>query len=314
MRLVASEPAFGGVSGRGGTPARSHYTPPMLDSLRRFGGLFGGLTIAALLGGMTARFAAGPRGTSTAVLSVASSPGTAIAAVFVLVLALALLAVVVSRLVNSAVGLFVFGVGIAIFSMRCGAIADATLNGAAATNIALETLVWGAVLLGITFVLLRLGGRLPDIPISEPLFRGALANRALIGCAAAIFAPVAVWLVLRNDLKGQAIAAAVIAGLITGLFGRLWAPRAQPILLPAAAVVAIGAAQLVAAMRVEGSMLEIFDRGLLPRVLAALPMDVAGGVAVGVAMGLGWARSFGGDAAATESLGTAPLPQNPLLR
>lgn len=285
----------------------------MLDSLRRFGGLFGGLAIAALLGGMAARFAAGPRGTSTAVLSVASSPGTAIAAVGAFVVALTALAVVVSRLVNSAVGLFVFGVGIAVFSMRCGAIADAILNGAPALTIALETLVWSAVLLGVTFVLFRVGGRLPDIPEQEPLVRGAIANRALVGCAAAIVAPIAVWLILRNDLKGQAIAAAVIAGMLTGLFGRLWAPRAQPVLLPAAALVAIGVAQLVAAVRLEGPILEVFDRGLLPRVLAALPMDVAGGVAAGVAMGLGWARSFGGDAAAAESAGTSATTQNPLL-
>ncbi|MFO0874577.1 MAG: hypothetical protein U0575_11490 [Phycisphaerales bacterium] len=38
--------------------------------------------------------------------------------------------------------------------------------------------------------------------------------------------------------------------------------------------------------------LDLFIQGNWPRVLAAMPVDVAAGALAGTALGLGWARSF----------------------
>ena len=101
----------------------------------------------------------------------------------------------------------------------------------------------------------------------------------------------AVWLLSTNDLKGQAIFAATVGGLFAGLLGRIAAPRIQPVLLFASPVIIGGLGQLQASMA-GGDGIAAFVTGTSPHLGMPMPMDFAAGSLMGVAMGLGWSRSF----------------------
>ena len=92
--------------------------------------------------------------------------------------------------------------------------------------------------------------------------------------------------------KGQAIGASAIAGVITAVIGRMIAPRAQPILLFAMPAFAIGAAQLALAFIAPMSPDIAFVNATLSPIQVPMPMDIAAGSLIGVAIGLGWTKGL----------------------
>ncbi|MEE2896030.1 MAG: hypothetical protein VX726_09865, partial [Planctomycetota bacterium] len=102
----------------------------------------------------------------------------------------------------------------------------------------------------------------------------------------------AVWLLLINDLKGQAIGAVVVGGILAGMGARLLSPLAQPILIFATPVLAGALGYAIAAAMQSGSPDEMFVLNTLPRFGRPMPLDYVGGSLVGVAIGLGWSRGM----------------------
>lgn len=283
-------PSSAGSAG-GVARQRGLYHRPMRESLRRHGGLFGGLIVAALIGGVAAKWLPGmmgPRGVPGPLLML----GIGAFSVLLVVAALTVVAIVVARLLNTAVGFFVLGAGLCVLGMQCGAAADIAFGGRAATAGGVETIVWALLVAGASGAIFTWGGPLPDVESEGTLWNSSFSPRALVGAVAAVAAVPALWIVLRNDLKGQAIAAAIVGGMAAGLFGRLWSPRTQPLLLFPATVLALGIAQLVVAQLLDGPLDVAFVKGTASRLLFVPPIDLAGGAVVGVAMGLGWAKSF----------------------
>jgi hypothetical protein len=142
----------------------------------------------------------------------------------------------------------------------------------------------------------RIAGPLPNIAhgtakdafspreVFTPLtLRSAFAGAAVI--------PV-VWLLLFNDLKGQAIAATTIGAVVAGMAGRLLSPQTQPILLFAAPVVFGALGYAIALTMFSGPIEELFVADMLPRIARPMPLDYAAGALMGVAIGLGWSRGF----------------------
>ena len=281
----------------------------MIDGLRRNGGLFGGIVVAALIGGFSASWMIGARGVPGPLLLLGGEVGggAPLAALAILLL-LTLVAVVVARLCNAAVALFVLGCGLAVLAMRSGGAVDLAFGGVAPARIGMETIAWAAAVGVSTLAIFRFGGMLPDVHAEGSPMGSAFSKQALVACAAGVLAVPVALVVFRNDLKGQAIAAATIAGMVVGTAGRLWSPRTQPILLVSAAILALGVAQMVMARLLPGAMDVSFVKNVVPRLLLAAPIDLAAGAAAGVGMGLGWAKSFmreqkaGTGGAAGESL------------
>jgi hypothetical protein len=279
----------------------------MTELVRRYGGLFGGIILAALLGGMAVSWMIGARGLPGPLLLLGRHvAGGAIAPVLLLLAMLTAVGIVVARLLNAAVALLVMGCGLGVLAMQAGGASDLAFCGAPAARIGAESVLWGVLLLPCLVALFTVGGMLPDVdpPATPGAARGsgesltshslasAFSGRAWLGALAGLLAIPAAWIVLRNDLKGQALAAAVIGGLVAGTVGRLWSPRTQPILLVSATLVLLGLTQVVLSRMVSGPFADAFVRNTAPRLLRVAPVDLAAGVLAGVGLGLGWARSF----------------------
>ena len=233
------------------------------------------------------------RGVPAAALQLASQPLRAAILTAVAIGVALSAAVLVGRYLNAVVGMFVLGCGIGVLAMRTGAIDGAAFDGASAVGLSIETLVWAPMVLVFALVVFRLSGRLPDEPpdLHERTHRSWLldpsAGRVL---ACALAAPLAVWLVAVNDWKGQSIGAMVVGGLVAGLISRLAAPDARPVVAYGAAVLTVGAAQLVLAP--AGDLAAILATGQISPITRVMPLDAAAGACAGVSLGIGWARSF----------------------
>ena len=113
---------------------------------------------------------------------------------------------------------------------------------------------------------------------------------AFRGLAAGLFALLIMWALCRTELKGQAIGSAVCGGVLTGMFGRWFGGRSQPILLMAAPVLAVGIAQLWTALTFQGALDLAVAQRTLPGWSVAMPIDIAAGAMLGVPIGLGWTK------------------------
>ena len=124
------------------------------------------------------------------------------------------------KAINAVVGIFVLGTGLAALTMQCGTITDVVFLGAGQVGLAVETAIWGVVVLLCAAVVFRLAGPLPDVPvqdINEAFKPGAVFSLdALKSSLAGLLILPVVWLLLINDLKGQAIAAVTIGGIVGG--------------------------------------------------------------------------------------------------
>lgn len=267
----------------------------MIDATKRYIALFGGMgacmvVMALAVGGLQSL-----QGVPGPTVGLAASPmSAAIGILLSLVVALAI-ALAVGRVVNAAVGAFVLGTGIAVLSMQCGTHANAVFVDAGPVAMAIETLVWGVLVLLMAMVLMRFTGPLPDQPWNDPKAafdpRAVFSAEAVRSSCAGFLMLAAVWVFLSNDLKGQAIFAATGGAIFVGLVGRILAPRTQPVLLFAAPVIVGALGQLKVAVT-GGDGVAAFVAGTSPRLGMAMPMDYAAGALMGVSMGLGWSRSF----------------------
>lgn len=262
------------------------------EGWRRYLVTAGGMLLCAAICVLAVPFLTAPRGTIGPTVLQAQSTAQAIAAL-VLVFALSTgVACVVGRLVNALVGLFVLGCGLWALQHRCATIVDLAFANGSLGLVAIETALWGLLVLAAAPAVFRFGGPLRDVPDDQ--MRGApwhmrLGLRSLI---AGVLALPVVWLFARSPLPGQTLAAAVMGGIVAGLVGRLLEPRVQPRLLFAAPCIFGALAQFGCASLAEGRLAEMIVFRTLPAVCLPMPIDYAAGSLMGVAIGLGWARSF----------------------
>ncbi|MHC4901254.1 MAG: hypothetical protein ACYTGD_06280 [Planctomycetota bacterium] len=265
-----------------------------LEGWRRYAAVFVGMLVAAGICYQASRFAVSPRGTIGPTMFQAQAPATATFAMVVLFAVSTAVAAYVGRLVNTAVGLFILGAGLWALRLRLGTIEDVAFAGGSLGLVAVETIFWGLLVLGATLAIFRLAGPLSDITADEPGEAPAKVwdELGLRGAAAGILVIPAVWLFARSDLKGQTLAAVVLGAMAVGLVGRLLAPHAQPRLLFAIPCLFGALGQLAAMVMVRESLTDAYVAKAIPAVGMPMPIDYAAGSLMGVAMGLGWAKSF----------------------
>lgn len=122
---------------------------------------------------------------------------------------------------------------------------------------------------------------------------------ALASLAAGVVAGgMVAWLIAQEPLKGQTIAAALLAGIAAGGFGRAVAPRAEA---PPSPVPALLAMALLATL---GPLSALLMTGAGPRLVGAaiqgsifplampMPLDWLAGAFWGIPIGLSWADSM----------------------
>ncbi len=265
-----------------------------LEGWRRYAVVFVGMLVAAGICYQASRFAVSPRGTIGPTMFQAESPVSATFAMVLFFGVATALAAYVGRLVNTAVGLFVLGAGLWPLRLRLGTIEDLAFANGSLGLVAVETVFWGLLVLAATLVMLRFAGPLSDIVARE--HREAPARLwdewGLRGLAAGVLVIPAVWLFARSDLKGQTLVAVILSAMAVGLVGRLLAPHAQPRLLFAVTCLFGALGQFVGMMMIRGTLPDAFVAQAIPKICLPMPIDYAAGSLMGVAMGLGWAKSF----------------------
>ncbi len=251
----------------------------------------GGLLAAGAAGWIAVPWLASARGVPGPGILDASSPAAAALAVLAVVVAVTVVAMIVARLLNPVVGMFILGCGVGIVSMRSGTIRDACFDGGSLVPLGVESLVLGVLLAGASVLV-----HLVSTPMSEPPgstrrleASSILSSKSLQVAAIGAVAIVGVWLLLTSPLKGQAIGAAAIGGLLAGHVAKRAAPGHEPVLLFAVPVIAVGLLQIVLAWSIADPA-AAFVRGAIPNLVAVMPLDLAAGTLVGVAVGVGMSR------------------------
>lgn len=265
----------------------------MLKSALQNSILVVGLLLGAVLLGLSVGSLASIRGVPGPTILQSESPWLAAATVLVLLAPATVIAIVVGRMLNAVVGLFVLGASLATLSMQCGTIEDLAFGGGSLAATAIESVGW-AVMVGILAIVVLVGsGPLPDVPRRRDSWAAEFRDvgQAVFLAVALVALPVA-WVVAATPLKGQAIGATILASAAVGFVGRLVAPRLQPALLFAMPVLAGAAGALVASFSLPGELADAFVSGSLSRLAYPMPLDWASGSLCGVAIGLGWARGF----------------------
>lgn len=235
------------------------------------------------------------RGVSAGCISLASQASSAVLPLLGLMILLTILGMVVARLINAVVGVFVVGAGFAALDMRSAPISSAVFDGVAFSSIGLETLIWTIPIALCVVLIFRAGGPLPDIaPRNEgnPLFREYFDLDALRASLLGVLMPVVVWLVVRTMLKGQALGGACAGGIAVGMAFRMMAPRVQPVMAFISPILVMGAYQVFFGRGATNSMAILFANNAIGAEFRLLPMDTIAGTLTGVAIGIGWARNF----------------------
>ena len=265
----------------------------MAEAIRRNSALVIGLALAGLIFAMASGTMTFHTGAAAASLIQAESPLMAGLAV-IIALALALvIACVVGRMVNAVVGLFVLGGGLFVLAGRSGTIESLVFGGGSLSLLALESLLWAGLVLLAAVVVFKVAGPLQDIE-PEPSGRRPhwlMSNEALICAGAGVLVLPVVWVIAQSPMKGQVVAAATLGSVAAGLAGRLLSPHVQPILLFGSVCVFAGIGHMVG-WAVEEDIQAAIVAGTANPWSLPMPVDYAAGSLLGVALGLGWAKSF----------------------
>ena len=303
----AKTASFDQASDRGGSDAlkRGADVPEPLDDLSGEGFIgsvqrYTALILGMILCGVVMTMALGPmvswRGVPGPMVTQAVSPIWAALVLFGCLLVSFVMAVGVAKIVNPAVGTFVLGAGLGALSMGSGGYLDILFGSVTGVQVGLETLAWGGVVLLMAAGIYRLTGPLPDQPAMKPststspreIFRPVSVRAA----GAGLLSLVAVFLFAGNDLQGQSLAAATIAGAATGYFGRMLAPMMQPILLYAAPCIFLALGQMVVFGSGTDEVVSTWIQNGGPRLGVPTPLDVAAGALMGISIGIGFSRGF----------------------
>lgn len=259
--------------------------------------LFVALAVAALSFRAVEPFMTSTRGVAGPLVVDSERPAVAAVAILVAFAVVSAAAALVGRLVNAVVGIFVLGTGVGYLAMRCGSSIDFCFGGSSILAAGVELVAWTVLVAAGSHLVYKVGGRLPDIPLTGEDDLDSPAGRAARKSWAAALAGIAVaWLAAATESKGQAIGAAILAGFATGAIGRMVAPRTTPVYLAAAPVAAFAALFLFIGFTTKGDLAAGYAEGALNsglgRFLRLMPVDIAAGAMCGTSLGFGFMRSF----------------------
>jgi hypothetical protein len=262
--------------------------------------IFAGVVLCGGVCVTAAGYLTSPRGAPGPTVLQASSPLVAVLAVVMCVGIATLIAGVVGRLSNAAVGMFVLGTGLFVLASRLTTIVELVFANASVNSrtmmllLALEALLWACLCLIAALVVFKISGPLRDV---EPEPSGRIphpiwSTAALKSAAAGVVVLPAVWVIAQSPMKGQMIGATLIGSMAAGLAGRLLVPNVQPVLLFVSPIVFGALGYLIAAVVLRMPLDAAYVARDLPKLGKPMPIDYAAGALWGVSWGLGWARSF----------------------
>jgi hypothetical protein len=274
-------------------PAVAHQQSPQDRPVVRGVTLFVALVLSALAFRAVQPFMGSARGVVGPLVADAENPAVGAVAIVLAFAVVSAVAALVGRLVNSVVGIFVLGTGVAWLAMRSGSSADFCFGGSSITAAGVELVGWTVLAAAGSHLVYRVGGPLPDFPIThEDDLDSPTGRAARFSWLAALAGIALAWLAAATASKGQALGAATLAGFATGAVGRLLAPRTTPVYLAAAPIAGFALVFLFIGFTARGDLAGGFVDQSLPRLLRMMPVDIAAGALCGTALGFGFMRSF----------------------
>jgi hypothetical protein len=225
-------------------------------------------------------------------LEAESIPLALLAAVIALAIS-TVIAIVVSRICNVAVGMFALGGGLFGLAWRCGTFTDFMHDGQASLLV-IDLLIWIPLVLGASWLVFRCTGGLDDAPLPDhgkrphPLL--SLDAAKMLGVGVLIIP--AVWVLAQSPARGQAIGAVFVGANLVGLAGRVVAPHVQPVALFIAPLIFGAVGYVIALSTAPASIADGFIARELSPLLLPMPLHYVAGSVAGVAMGLGWAKPW----------------------
>jgi hypothetical protein len=278
--------------------------------------LFTALALGPLCASLMAG-APGPHGAERATALVSDAPARALLATLASFGAAALAGVVGARAFSTGTGFAMAGLVLAWAAWGSATVELLARRGAPPsmfTRLAVEGVLTGVCTLALATLLLLAGRHArptapdpftppppppPEMPLKErvaTLRAGMLAARTL-GCAAigAAGALGIAWLFGTNALKGQALFAALGAGVVSGVVCTLACAGVSSYVVALAGVLASAVAGVVAPLAAGVVLSDPSARaiaGALQGPFTLVPLDWAAGAMLGVPLGLAWAGSM----------------------
>ena len=266
----------------------------MLKAIGQNATLGGALIVGAVVSGMTAGMAVSARGAFGPSVLQAESVAAGLGAILLSLVVATVLAIIVARVCNTAVGLFALGGALFGLAWRTENVEELAKAGGSLTLVAVETALWAVLVLIATTIVFRLGGRLDDVEPDEggrtphPL----LSLEALKCAAAGVLVLPVVWLLAQSADKGQVIGSVFCGGMAAGLVGRLLSQHVQPVVIFAAVVLFGAIGHAIGVAMLTEPLIEALRAQTIPHFSRPMPADYAAGALMGVAVGIGWAKSF----------------------
>ena len=156
-------------------------------------------------------------------------------------------------------------------------------------SLAIEGLLFGAVALAVACAVAAAGKRQPTDPVHRFFGTRPLPVIATGFVAAAVGA----WLVAVTPLKGQAMAGAMVGGILAAAAGRLADPEAPVPLLTAPVLILAIIAPLTGFVTKGGAdVVQAAYQGALFPTANITPLDYIAGAFLGVPIGVSWAASM----------------------
>ncbi len=266
----------------------------MIRAITRNGILLGGIVACGLICVLARPFMISPTGAvGPTVLQSESWPSALVAVVLCLLLATAV-AVIVGRLLNTVVALFVLGAGLFVLSFRLSSVLALVFGGGSLGLVTLETFLFAALVGAAATAVFFLCGPLPDIEPErgQGLREQTVGPSALVAAAAGLVVIPAVLVIAKSPVVGQTIGAVFVGSVAAGMIGRLMRPNAQPLLLFVSPILFGACGHLVAMTMTKGPLPEAYINGQMMALSYPMPIHYAAGSLMGVAIGLGQAKGF----------------------
>jgi len=272
----------------------------MINALQRYLILIGALLLAPFIVMPAIAWRLSDWGGAAPLTLGAQSPLMADLGLLFALVCLFIVATIVSRVLNTAVGLFIIGFGICLIAFRCDTVEIFAWSESTVWALGGETIIWIPIVGLLAIGIFKISGGLTDVysdyatpaPASIESLR-ARDSLAMLLCG--LPAVGVTWALLGNWSNGQVLGAVFAGAMVGGVVARLALPRTQPVFVFMAPILFGGIAQMVLASGFSGTMADALVAGTAPRLLWVMPLDWVGGSLGGTAFGLGVAKMFFGE-------------------
>ncbi|MDZ4754256.1 MAG: hypothetical protein SGJ11_07140 [Phycisphaerae bacterium] len=266
----------------------------MSSSSRRTTSLILAIIACALLFALAVPATASMRGIAGPTIAMAASPTNAALWIALAFAGSIAVACAIGRYINAVVGMFTLGCGVSVLAMRSGTIEDFAFARGSILMLAVEVALWALLVLAATLLVFRVSGPLPDaVETDEPRVHGPFGSRVLLAQPCGVLVLVGVLIIAVSAAKGQALAAVFVGSVVAALAARLVAPKSPPILFFVTPLLVGCAGYLIAFLMLKNTRIDVaYVQLTLSRLAYPMPIDYAAGALAGVAVGIGWARSF----------------------